>query len=107
MIIKTSEPTAIWTAKAVLGEGTLWVSSQKSIFFVDIKKKKILIFNIRSKKKRTIRLNKEIGFLTHIKKNVFLLGLKSELRITDIKEKKILKSIKIEKDKPLNRLNDG
>lgn len=107
MIIKTSEPKAIWKAKAVLGEGTLWVSSQKSIFFVDIKKKKILIFNIRSKKKRTIRLNKEIGFLTHIKKNVFLLGLKSELRIIDIKKKKILKSIKIEKDKPLNRLNDG
>ena len=107
MIIKTSEPKAIWKAKAVLGEGTLWVSSQKSIFFVDIKKKKILIFNIRSKKKRTIRLNKEIGFLTHIKKNVFLLGLKSELRIIDIKTKKILKSIKIEKDKPLNRLNDG
>ena len=107
MIIKTSEPKAIWKAKTVLGEGTLWVSSQKSIFFVDIKKKKILIFNIRFKKKRTIRLNKEIGFLTHIKKNVFLLGLKSELRIIDIKTKKILKSIKIEKDKPLNRLNDG
>jgi len=107
LIIKTSEPKAIWKAKTVLGEGTLWVPSQKSIFFVDIKKKKILIFNIRSKKKRTIRLNKEIGFLVHIKKNVFLLGLKSELRITDIKEKKILKSIKIEKDKPLNRLNDG
>jgi len=107
LIIKTSEPKAIWKAKTVLGEGTLWVSSQKSIFFVDIKKKKILIFNIRSKKKRTIRLNKEIGFLTHIKKNVFLLGLKSELRIIDIKTKKILKSIKIEKDKPLNRLNDG
>jgi len=107
LIIKTSEPKAIWKAKTVLGEGTLWVSSYKSIFFVDIKKKKILIFNIRSKKKRTIRLNKEIGFLTHIKKNVFLLGLKSELRIIDIKKKKILKSIKIEKDKPLNRLNDG
>ena len=107
MIIKTSEPKVIWKAKTVLGEGTLWVSSQKSIFFVDIKKKKILIFNIRSKKKRTIRLNKEIGFLAHIEKNVFLLGLKSELRIIDIKTKKILKSIKIEKDKPLNRLNDG
>ncbi len=88
MIIKTSEPKAIWKAKTVLGEGTLWVSSQKSIFFVDIKKKKILIFNIRLKKKRTIKLNKEIGFLAHIRKNVFLLGLKSELRIIDIKKKK-------------------
>ena len=72
-----------------------------------LKKKNILIFNIKSKKKRIIRLNKEIGFLTHIRKNIFLLGLKSELRITNLKTNKILKLIKIEKNKPLNRLNDG
>ena len=107
MIIKTSEPKVIWKAKTELGEGTLWVPSQKSIFFVDIKKKKILIFNTRTKKKKIISLNKEIGFLVHISKNIFLLGLKSELRILDIKTKKILKSIKIEKNKPLNRINDG
>ena len=38
---------------------------------------------------------------------VFLLGLKSELRIINIKSRKILKSIKVEDDKPLNRINDG
>ena len=107
MIIKTSKPKAIWKVKTVLGEGTLWVPSHKAIFFVDIKKKNILIFNTRSKKKRIIKLNKEIGFISHIKKNIFLLGLKSELRIINLKTKKILKSIKIEKNKPLNRLNDG
>ena len=107
MIIKTSKPKAIWKAKTILGEGTLWVPSHKTIFFVDIKKKNILIFNIKSKKKRIIKLNKEIGFLTHIRKSIFLLGLKSELRIINLKTNKILKSIKIEKDIPLNRLNDG
>jgi len=40
--IKTSTPEAIWKAKTLLGEGTLWVPSKSSIFFVDIKKKKIL-----------------------------------------------------------------
>ena len=107
MIIKTSKPKAIWKAKTILGEGILWVSSHKAIFFVDIKKKNILIYNIRSKKKRIIRLNKEIGFLTHVRKDIFLLGLKSELRIINLKTSKILKSMKIEKNKPLNRLNDG
>jgi len=38
--IRTSHPKAIWKAKTVLGEGTLSVPSQNSIFFVDIKKKK-------------------------------------------------------------------
>ena len=37
-----------------------------------------------------IRLNKEIGFLSHIRKNIFLLGLKSELRIVDLKKKNFL-----------------
>jgi len=105
--ITTSEPKAIWKAKTKLGEGTLWVPSQKSIYFVDIKKKNILVLNIKSKKKRIIKVKKEIGFLAHIKKNIFVLGLKSELMFVNLKSKKIIKSIKIEKDKPLNRINDG
>ena len=91
----------------MLGEGILWVPSHNSIYFVDIKKKRILILNIKSNKKKIIKIDKEIGFLSHIKNNTFLLGLKSELRIINIRNRKILKSIKIEDDKPLNRINDG
>ena len=107
MKIKTSEPKAIWQAKTVLGEGVLWVPTHNSIYFVDIKKKNILILNIETNKKELIKINKEIGFLIHIRKNTFLLGLQSELRILNLKNKKIIKSIKIEEDKPLNRINDG
>ena len=39
--------------------------------------------------------------------NIFIIGLKSELRIIDIKTKKIFYSIPIESNKPFNRLNDG
>ena len=76
-------------------------------FFVDIKKKKIFILNVNTNKKKIIKLDKEIGFLAHVKKNIFLLGLESELRVINLKTKKIIKSIKIETDKPFNRLNDG
>ena len=107
MIIKTSKPKAIWRAKTILGEGTLWVPSHNSIYFVDIKKKNILSLNIKTNKKNIIKLDKEIGFLAHIKKYIFVLGLKSEIRIMNIKNKEILKSIKIEEDKPFNRINDG
>ena len=105
--IKTSHPKAIWKTKTVLGEGTLWVPSQNSIFFVDIKKKKILKYNIKTKVKKIINVDKEIGFLTHIKKNIFLLGLKSELRIVDLKNIRTLYTIEIELKKPGNRINDG
>ena len=107
MKIITSKPKAIWKCKSILGEGTLWVPSQNSIYFVDIKKKNILVLNTKTKKKKIIKVNKEIGFLAHIKKNIFILGLKSELRFVNLKTKKIIKSIQIEKNKPLNRINDG
>ena len=107
MNIITSKPQAIWKAKTKLGEGTLWVPSHNSIYFVDIKNKKILILNIKTNKKKIIKVDKEIGFLTHIKKDIFILGLQSELRIINLKNKKTIRSIPIEKDTPLNRINDG
>ena len=107
MKIITSKPECVWKLKSSLGEGTLWVKSLNSIFFVDIKKKKIFILNTKNRKKKIIKVNKEIGFLSQVKKSIFILGLKGELRIVDLKTKKKIKSIIIEKDKPLNRLNDG
>ena len=107
MKIKTSKPECIWKSNTILGEGTLWVKSHNSIYFVDIKRKKIFILNTQNKKKKILKVNKEIGFLSHIKNNIFILGLKGELRIVNLKTKKIIKSIIVEKNKTLNRLNDG
>ena len=106
-LIKSSKAKCIWKLKSFLGEGTLWVPSLSSIFFVDIKKKKILYLNIKTKKKKVLKVNKEIGFVSHIRRNIFILGLKSELRIVDLKNKKTLSSIIIELNKPNNRINDG
>ena len=105
--IITSEPKVVWNSKCILGEGTLWVKEHNSIYFVDIKKKKIFILNNKTKRKKNIKVNKEIGFLAHIKKNIFILGLQGELRILNFKTKKIIKSIKIERNIKLNRINDG
>ena len=105
--IKTSQPKPLWKIRCTLGEGTLWVSEHNSIYFVDIKKKKIYSFNIKNKKKKIFKVNKEIGFIAHIKDHIFILGLQGELRIQNLKSKKILKSIKIEPNLKLNRINDG
>ena len=107
MSIKSSKPTCIWKLKSFLGEGTLWVPFLNSIFFVDIKKKKILILDTKTNKKKILKVDKEIGFISHVKRNIFILGLKSELRIVDLKNIKILSSISVELNKPNNRINDG
>ena len=105
--LKTSEPKCLWRSNNILGEGTLWVKEHNSIYFVDIKKKQIHILNIKNNNKRVVKVNKQIGFLAHINKHVFILGLQGELRVINLKSKKIIKSILIEKDIPLNRINDG
>ena len=105
--IKTLKPKILWKVRCTLGEGTLWVREHDSIYFTDIKKRKIYSFNTKTKKKNTYKVNKEIGFLAHIKGNIFILGLQNELRIQNLKSKKNLKTINIEPNIKLNRINDG
>ena len=105
--IKTLEPKVLWKLKCKLGEGILWVKEHSSIYFVDIKKKNIFILNIKNNKKKILKVNKEIGFLAHIKGNIFILGLQGELRIQNLRTKKIIKSIYVEPEIKLNRTNDG
>ena len=105
--IKTSDPKVLWKSNCILGEGTLWVKEHNSIYFVDIKNKKIFSLNVKNKKKNIFKVNKEIGFIAHIKGHIFILGLQGELRIQNLKSKKILKSISIEQKLKLNRINDG
>ena len=105
--IVTSKPKILWKLKCKLGEGTLWVKEHNSIYFVDIKKKKFFSLDIKKNKKKIFSVNKEIGFLAHVKGYVFVLGLQGELRIQNIKTKKVIKSIFIEKNLKLNRINDG
>ena len=100
MKIITSKPECVWKLKSLLGEGTVWVKSLNSIFFVYIKKNKIFILNTKNRKKKIIKVNKEIGFLSHVKKSIFILGLKGELRIVDLKTKKKIKSISRKRQTP-------
>ena len=76
-------------------------------YFLWILKKKILFLNTKTEKKKVLKVDKEIGFVSHIKRNIFILGLKSELRIVDLKNNKIFSSINIEPNRPNNRMNDG
>ena len=69
--IKTSEPKPIWKLRCTLGEGTLWVKEHNSIYFVDIKKKRICSLNIKNKKKNIFKVNKEVGFIAHINRSYF------------------------------------
>ncbi len=57
--IKTLNPKVLWKVRCTLGEGTLWVKEHNSIYFTDIKKRKIYSFNTVNKKKIFIMLIKK------------------------------------------------
>ena len=105
--IKTSQPEVLWNSKCILGEGVTWVKEHNSLYYVDIKKKKIFKLNYKNKNKKIYKIEKEIGFLAHVSKNTFVLGLQGEIRIVDLKKKIKKISIKIEKKFKNNRINDG
>ena len=107
MLINNLKPECVWQNNLLLGEGTLCVKKLNSIFFVDVKRKKILIFNYKTKKKKVFKIDKEIGFICFIKKNFYMLGLKSEIRIVNLNKNKTVYSIPIESNLPNNRINDG
>ncbi len=107
MLINNSKTECIWRSNSLLGEGPLWVKSLNYIFFVDIKKKKILIFNNKTKRKKVLKIDKEIGFICFIKKNFYVLGLKSEIRIVNLNKNKTFFSLPIESNVSSNRINDG
>jgi len=106
-LINNLKPECVWQNNLLLGEGTLCVKKLNSIFFVDVKRKKILIFNYKTKKKKVFKIDKEIGFICFIKKNFYMLGLKSEIRIVNLNKNKTVYSIPIESNLPNNRINDG
>ena len=105
--IKTSQPEVLWNSKCILGEVVTWVKEHNSLYYVDIKRKKIFKLNYKNKNKKIYKIEKEIGFLAHVSKNTFVLGLQGEIRIVDLKKKNKKISIKIEKKFKNNRINDG
>jgi sugar lactone lactonase YvrE len=107
LIIKSSKPECIWNSKLYLGEGVLWVPSLNSILLVDIEKKSFLMFNTKTKIKKIFKIDKQIGFISHFDKNIFILGLKSEIRFVNIDLNIGIISIDVENKKTNNRINDG
>ena len=92
--IKTSQPEVLWNSKCILGEGVTWVKEHNSLYYVDIKKKKIFKLNYKNKNKKIYKIEKEIGFLAHVSKNTFVLGLQGEIRFQNLKSQKAMALIK-------------
>lgn len=101
------EVKPVWTLEAELGEGPVWVERDRSLWFVDIKKHKIHRYVPLDGTKRSWDAPEQVGFVFPAEGGGFVAGLQSGLYHFDEFSGRFDLLVKVEADKPHNRLNDG
>jgi len=99
----------IWDAKAIIGEGPIWVEEQNSLYWVDINSKQILIYNQNNFTNKIIQLPYKIGwaFPSNKNLNILLCGFKNFIGKYNITTKNIEIIHEINEKHKNNRLNDA
>lgn len=102
-----TEPRNVWSLAAELGEGPVWVQRDHALWFVDIKKQQIHRFDPADGSKSSWDAPEQVGFVFPAERGGFLAGLQSGLYHFDETNGAFELVVKVEEDKPNNRLNDG
>src|SRR5579864_8312751 len=101
------EPQVAWDLAAELGEGPVWVERDSALWFVDIKKQEIHRFDPVNGEKRSWSAPEQVGFIFPADGGGFVVGLQSGLYRFDDKSGAFELILRVEEEKPGNRLNDG
>jgi D-xylonolactonase len=102
-----SEPKPVCEAGAELGEGPIWDSRDRALWFVDIKNKKVHRYDPATGEQRSWDAPEFVCFLLPASSGGFVAGLKSGLFKFDPESGSFDRLVSVENDKPDNRLNDG
>ena len=103
----TREAHLAWEVGAQLGEGPVWVESDKALWFTDIKRQQVHRFDPESGQGRSWNSPEQIGFVFPAKSGGFIAGLQSGLHRFDPKKGKFKLLVEVEPGNPSNRLNDA
>ena len=106
-MMKCGEPQPVCEIGAELGEGPIWDSRDRALWFVDIKNKKVHRYDPASRSHRTWEAPEYVCFLLPASSGGFVAGLKSGLFKFDPASGSFDRIAEVESDKPDNRLNDG
>jgi xylono-1,5-lactonase len=97
----------VWPLEAELGEGPVWVERDSALWFVDIKKQLVHRYDPATGEKRSWDSPEQVGFICPAESGGFVAGLQSGLYRFDETNGRFDLIVKVEVDKPHNRLNDG
>lgn len=101
------QPQAVWDLGAALGEGPVWVERDRSLWFVDIKKRQIHRFAPASGARRSWTAPQQVGFIFPASGGGFVVGLQSGLYRFDPDNGAFDLIVEVDRARPGNRLNDG
>lgn len=103
----TVQPEPIWDVQAQLGEGALWDERDRSLWFTDIKLRKIHCLDPSSGDRRTWDSPEQVGFVVPARSGGFIAGLQSGLHRFDPQTGRFDLLVEVESDRPGSRLNDA
>ena len=102
-----SEPDCVWPLGAELGEGPVWSTRERALWFVDIKRCLIYRLDELMGQTRSWAAPSAPGFLAPLAGGGFIVGLKTGLHRFDPSEGRFSLITKVAGEPAGNRLNDG
>ena len=101
------QATPVLKIESTLGEGPLWDSVRQVLYWVDIEKKVVHVFDPHTNLHREWPVPKKVGTVALASKGYLLLALQGEIAELDPATGKIKFRLNLESELPENRCNDG
>jgi sugar lactone lactonase YvrE len=101
------EVECIWPIGAELGEGPVWSAAEGALFFVDIKGPSLHRLTIETGARTSWRAPSQVGFVVPARDGGFVCGLEDGLHRFDPRSGAFTPLLRVEADRPSNRINDG
>ena len=102
-----SEPELVWDVGAELGEGPVWDADRRAVWFVDIKGRKLHRYGVDDGARASWDAPDQIGFALPAEDGSLVCGVRGGLHRFDAESGAFDLIIRVEEDRPQNRLNDG
>lgn len=100
-------PQCLWQVAAELGEGPIWHQSDRSLYFVDVKKHQIHRCDEHGDHQQSWTAPAQISFILPTKNGSFICGLQDGIYHFSSSTGQFSRCNDVERDMPANRLNDG
>lgn len=102
-----TEPVLLWDLQAELGEGPVWDDRRRCVWFVDIKGRRLHRYGVDDGARDSWDAPEQIGFALPAEDGALICGVRGGLYRFDPKTGEFALIIRVEEDRPQNRINDG